>query len=423
MQKIFKLGIIIMMTVMLFNNIAAAQSLNDTGKTQKINIETNDTAMRYLAAWTALAVYNDKLSLLARSILQENGWQIDTVNEEMPKSDIKLLLAKKQTESETLYFLSISGTATWKDVQTDLAVESTAFNEENSEFLVHKGFWQYTLDGFFTEKTFAGKTLGEKLADNLRKDKSQKIYITGHSLGGAVAELLAAKLSDMGVAKHQLEVITFGAPAVGNQAFVDEYELKMNLTRITMKGDPVKNLVQIANTKFVQFSADTQWKLPPAESDKFAHGMLLYFDKAMRDYYDMTQLYAADNTGVLNKVDYVVSIDFNFLPEIANEEKYIRLALMDKLRHSGKNCPFIEGNSEQAFAAAEKLKARYVVLYQFGAMKLRKNTSNKRYYIDEMRYVYNADGTLENGFNAGTDSNEMTVVQAALYTDRKIDDM
>ena len=72
---------------------------------------------------------------------------------------------------------------------------------------------------------------------------------------------------------------------------------------------------------------------------------------------------------------------------------------------------------------AEKLKARYVVLYQFGAMKLRKNTSNKRYYIDEMRYVYNVDGRLENGFNAGTDSNEMTVVQAALYTDRKIDDM
>lgn len=173
----------------------------------------------------------------------------------------------------------------------------------------------------------------------------------------------------------------------------------------------------------MQFSADTQWKLPPAESDKFAHGMLLYFDKAMRDYYDMTQLYAAGNTGSLNNIDYVVSIDFNFLPEIANEEKYIQLALMDKLRHSGKNCLFIEGNSEQAFAAAEKLKAQYVVLYQFGAMKLRENTSNKRYYIDEMRYVYNADGRLENGFNAGTDSNEMTVVQAALYTDRKIDDM
>lgn len=83
----------------------------------------------------------------------------------------------------------------------------------------------------------------------------------------------------------------------------------------------------------------------------------------------------------------------------------------------------MEEDKAQVFAVAKKLKARYVVFYKFGAMKQRENTSNKRYYIDEMRYVYNVDNVLVSGFNAGTDSNEMTVVQAALYTDRKIDDM
>lgn len=419
MYRIFKFCTVVIACILLINNTVWAQST----KNMEMQAKTEEASMRYLAAWTALAVYNDEMSLLARAVLQENGWQVNTVNEEMQKSDIKLLQAEKQMDNEKLYFLSISGTVSWKDVQTDLAVSSTVFNENDAKSLVHKGFWQYMQDGFFTEKIDGGKTLGEKLAENLNADKSRRIYITGHSLGGAVAELLAARLSDMGVAKNQLNVITFGAPAVGNQSFVDKYEPKMNLTRITMKGDPVKNLAQIANTRFVQFSAETQWKLPPAENDKFAHGMLLYFDKAMRDYYDMTQLYVSRNTGSSDKADYIVSIDFNFLPEIAGEEKYIRLALMDKLRHSGKKCLFIEGNSEQAFAVAKKLKARYVVLYQFGAMKLRENTSNKRYYIDEMRYVYNADGTLINGFDAGTDSNEMTVVQAALYTDKKIDDM
>ena len=208
MLKLFKLSAIIMMIVILFNNIAAAQPVKDTGKLQEINVE--NATMRYLAAWTALAVYNDKLSLLARSILQENGWLIDNINEETQKSDIKLLLAEKQFENKTLYFLSISGTATWKDVQTDLAMGSTVFSEVNNEILVHKGFWQYMQDGFFSEKTFEGEPLGEKLVKNLRADKSQKIYITGHSMGGAVAELLAAKLSDMGVEKEQIEVITFG---------------------------------------------------------------------------------------------------------------------------------------------------------------------------------------------------------------------
>lgn len=63
------------------------------------------------------------------------------------------------------------------------------------------------------------------------------------------------------------------------------------------------------------------------------------------------------------------------------------------------------------------------MIYKFGATKQRENTSNKRYYIDEMKYVYDKNGNLINGFNAGTDTNEMTVVQAALYTDYKIDDM
>lgn len=117
-----------------------------------------------------------------------------------------------------------------------------------------------------------------------------KIYITGHSLGGAVAELLTAKLLDMGVNSNQIETITFGAPAVGNKAFINKYEPKMNLTRITMKGDIVKNLAQIANEKFVQFNTNEIWTISELENDKFAHNMLLYFDKAIKNYYVMKKI-------------------------------------------------------------------------------------------------------------------------------------
>ena len=420
MQRIFKSCVLVVIMCIFFTNyVFGANKIENV----QHEIKVEDVSMRYLAAWTALAVYNDKLSLLARNILQENGWQIDIINKEIEKSDIKLLLAEKQLDNEEIYFLSISGTVSWKDIQTDLAVESVAFSEFDDKSLVHKGFMQYVQDGFFTEKINEDKTLGEDLVEKLKADKSRKLYITGHSLGGAVAELLAARLSDMGIDKNQLKVITFGAPAVGNQYFVDKYATKLDLTRVTMEGDPVKNLAQIANNKFVQFDTNIQWGVPLIEKDKFAHNMLLYFDRAMRDYYDVAQLYSSKNISSLNELDYVISIDIDFPEEIYNEEKYIRLALMDKLKNNGKSYLFIEGNQEQAFATAKNLDVKNVVIYKFGATKQRENTSNKRYYIDEMKYVYDNNGNLINGFNAGTDTNEMTVVQAALYTDYKIDEM
>ena len=60
--------------------------------------------------------------------------------------------------------------------------------------------------------------------------------MTGHSLGGAVALLAAARLYDEGAS--QIQVVTFGAPAVGNAAFNAAYEPLLQVDRIVMAGDP-----------------------------------------------------------------------------------------------------------------------------------------------------------------------------------------
>ena len=52
--------------------------------------------IQYLSAWTSLAVYNDKFSLLARDILKSNGWNIRFYNEQIAKSDVKYLLADEK---------------------------------------------------------------------------------------------------------------------------------------------------------------------------------------------------------------------------------------------------------------------------------------------------------------------------------------
>ena len=179
----------ILMLLMLNLNIALAQNL----EIDETNLSEKD--IQYLSAWTSLAVYNDKFSLLARDILKSNGWNIRFYNEQIAKSDVKYLLADKKINDKDIFFLSISGTSSWQDVKTDLAVEATVFQGHNlDEFLqsrndkdlsetkslVHKGFLQYVQDGFFSANS-SGEILGLDLVEHLKQCPEDKIYITGHS--------------------------------------------------------------------------------------------------------------------------------------------------------------------------------------------------------------------------------------------------
>lgn len=432
-MKKFSLIIMLLCSILLILcNMAFAQNL-DTKEDSKDNIV--DTQMQYIAAWTSFAVYNDKLGTLANDILTKYGWQTKRITEKIANSDVKMLLASKQMAEEPAYFLSICGTSSWSDVKTDFNVQSVVFEGTNTqEFVnslqskdddktkprVHKGFAQYVQDGFFTkpQADCDKMPLGEFLAEKLKQNPDTKLYITGHSLGGAVAEVLAARLLSMGVKTEQLKIITFGAPAVGNQAFVDEFEPKMDLTRITIKGDPVKNLAQIANDHLIQFKQNTIWNLPWSEDDKFAHGMLLYFDGAMRQYYDaknMQQMQKEKQTA-----DYAINITFDFPSELQADEFYITSAVADKLQMEQKNIIFINDN-KQIFAQAKQYQAKYVVFYRYEAKLLKNNPSNKRYYVNCTKYIYNIEGKFIKASSASTDTNDMTVVQAALYTNYKLE--
>ncbi len=463
----------ILMLLMLNLNIALAQNL----EIDETNLSEKD--IQYLSAWTSLAVYNDKFSLLARDILKSNGWNIRFYNEQIAKSDVKYLLADKKINDKDIFFLSISGTSSWQDVKTDLAVEATVFQGHNldeflqsrndkdlsetkplvhkgflqyvqdgffsanssgatvfqghnlDEFLqsrndkdlsetkplVHKGFLQYVQDGFFSANS-SGEILGLDLVEHLKQCPEDKIYITGHSLGGAVAELLTARLLDMGVNSNQIETITFGAPAVGNKTFVDLYEPKMNLTRITMKGDIVKNLAQIANERFVQFNTNEVWTVSKLENDKFAHNMLLYFDRAIKNYYDSKEDIALATEDIETCETYVAKPKYDFPNELQSEINYMNLALKDKLLKEDEDC-FVDlvddDLSSNVFQKAKALNAKYVVFYEFSANKIKDSTSNKRYYIYGSKYIYDINGNLIRGFSATSDTKEMTVLQSVLY--------
>lgn len=377
--------------------------------------------MEYMAAWASTAVYGDKIGLLAQGVMKKYGWNINLA------ADGRILLAQKNIDGQNVHLTAIRGTSSPDDIKTDLRTGSAVFGgrtpEEfasamqdedlaNTKPLVHSGFIRDVQDEFFTAGQDTGSILGEILARTTHKEGAV-LYLTGHSLGGAEAELLAARLIDMGADKAKLHVISFGAPAVGNRVFVDTYEPQMNLARITMAGDPVKNLTQIANDKFVQFDAHTKWTLPYSEADKFAHGMLLYFDRAMCGYYDEQNADAANEQ--LSRAEALISFSFDFPAELSGSEKYIRAAIIDGADIKSAIAPDKKRDMAELIKQAEQTGAKYIICYDFQAQKLKDNTSNRRYYIDAAKYVYDDHGRLISGGSAGADTNSMTVVQAALY--------
>ncbi|MEE8587795.1 MAG: hypothetical protein V3S80_00460, partial [Sulfurimonadaceae bacterium] len=95
------------------------------------------------------------------------------------------------------------GTKDMSSLQTDLAIDEVQFLDEKGS-RVHNGYYSEALSA----RHF--------LTPYLNKDK--KIIITGHSLGGAVAHLLASVLYKEG---YQVNLYTFGAPPVGNELFVE----------------------------------------------------------------------------------------------------------------------------------------------------------------------------------------------------------
>ena len=70
----------------------------------------------------------------------------------------------------------------------------------------------------------------------------QKIILTGHSLGGALAQLSCVRLMDLGVPLANL--CTFGAPALGDKNFSNQFNFRFpeRFFRVVNEGDGVVDL-------------------------------------------------------------------------------------------------------------------------------------------------------------------------------------
>ncbi|GAB2295340.1 hypothetical protein Dimus_029512 [Dionaea muscipula] len=122
----------------------------------------------------------------------------------------------------------------WKDLRTDLMMAPAGLNPERiggnfqEEIQVHSGFLTAYDSVRIKILSLIQQVVG--YSDEVGSLSKWHVYVTGHSLGGALATLLALELSSSHLAKSGAISVTmynFGSPRVGNRRFAEVYNEKV----------------------------------------------------------------------------------------------------------------------------------------------------------------------------------------------------
>lgn len=413
---------------------SAAAEGNDLGRAQ----------LELLCALVSMSSYDDEINLIVRHRLQEMGWEYEPFWEKSNAANTNTFLVHRNIpdSGQEIYILAFPGTSSVKDAEVDLRMHRVPFGGASpQEFLefaqrkdlntasypfVHQGFNDYTWTALFKTplKDYGNgnETLGEIIAGKLCGEPERKLILTGHSLGGAVAVLAAARLADMGVAPEQMDVITFGSPAVGNESFARRYETRFPLSRIVIDGDPVQGAIQSVHGGYVQFGSRIDRK-QNRNSKLFAHSIAVYLDDALRNFYDarkdageLSTHYLENCPSVAARV-YVPYMDIQMDKEIAGDESYMREAVKDIICGRISQPVFGEEPEKAGLSAlcekGKSLGCDYVLVEDFRGTRIKQERDNFQIMMEEM--LYDVDGHLMEMQSNSTTTKKMTPLEAAIY--------
>lgn len=191
------------------------------------------SALAYLPESEGTRKFADVLGLTARLFSVDNtqGW--------LATSDDAIVVAFRGTESAT----TIDGL---KDVLLTDALNLLVVPEGRlGHDLAAAGVGARFHKGFADAIAEIWPPLADAIEAEFKK-ADRPLWITGHSLGGALALYAAWLLKRRFVAVH--EVSTFGAPMIGNQAACDAFnrEFKGRIFRYVNGRDPVPKLPSLS---------------------------------------------------------------------------------------------------------------------------------------------------------------------------------
>lgn len=152
-----------------------------------------------------------------------------------PSTDTQVAIWRDSARRRLVVAFRGTEQARWKDLRTDLMLVPAGLNPERiggdfkQEIQVHSGFLS-AYDSVRTRIISLIKMLVGYIDDGREMQLKWHVYVTGHSLGGALATLLALELSSSQLAKRGVISVTmynFGSPRVGNKRFAEVYNEKV----------------------------------------------------------------------------------------------------------------------------------------------------------------------------------------------------
>ncbi|XP_057547410.1 uncharacterized protein LOC130825969 isoform X2 [Amaranthus tricolor] len=182
------------------------------------------TAESAMEAWAMLASALGKPSLI-RSEFEKICFLDNST------TDTQVAIWRDSTRKRLVVAFRGTEQSRWKDLRTDLMLAPAGLNPERiggdfkEEVQVHSGFLS-AYDSVRTRIMSLIKKAIDFIDDAEQSHPKWQIYCTGHSLGGALATLLALELSSTQLAKSGAISVTmynFGSPRVGNKRFAQVY--------------------------------------------------------------------------------------------------------------------------------------------------------------------------------------------------------
>lgn len=369
--------------------------------------------LQLTCAFASMAAYSSDTGNLIKNLFAERGWMVEPLEAYADKADAKTIFMRLDTADGRINILSICGTEDQKDAEIDLRVKLVPFDVEGGS--VHQGFNDYA-DVLLNSERF--QEIIDEIASN-----GEKLYLTGHSLGGAAAILTAARLTERGLS-DLIEVMTFGAPAVGDRYFADHFNGKFKLTRITVSGDPIKKSLRVLGYTHL---GDAIKYIPAKSIEHFRHKMAVYLDCALRNYYDArVDVDAVESDGKIYAVPLrLVEDGFN-----KKDKQYVVAVVRDVLRSRDAGVIFdpeatttvdykehredFAELDEEYFNRARAAGCERVLVQSIESKRVRE----ARTEIDQLvieRIIYNLNGFPLSMQTSSMNTKEVTALEAILF--------
>lgn len=392
---------------------------------------------RVLAAVSCMASYDDRNARIAENYLKVAGWTIDRYAKVQDKVSADFLIAEKVVGGAEHFLLAVAGTQDIKDIRLDFkmkqvpyggdslesfkAVAASSINKDDkSQKRVHQGF-NKLVDVLLTIEVKTPSGVMRPLVDVLRDNERSTVYLTGHSLGGAAVTILGARLEDLGIRPSQFRILTFGAPAVGNEPFAAAYE-SLPLERITMKGDPIVVALQAVAGGYCQFGTETKLNEREKSLGMSAgnHAITGYFDVILKDYYDLVGLrdgavpYAVQEREPQegSVKTYVLPMENRLDTRFDKELPYMQMAMADVATMSVDGLVLAD-NADDWQTRALEAGCRYAILSSVSNHPLKE--SYDTHYIVYTQTVYDLHNhCIVSVVSHSTDNRRMTTLESFL---------